>query len=80
VTARIEWTASTHTEVGRAGGIRLFEITWGVRRDNPRPWKLRSTLPVKFTYPGGASKDDAKAHAEKILTAFVEKIGATFPA
>lgn len=79
MTALITWTDGAYSNhTGRVGGIPLFSINWGTTRDDARPWKLRTHLPITFKYGGGATMDDAKAAAEKVLAGFVSRIGATF--
>jgi hypothetical protein len=78
-TKRITWADSGHaTEQGSVGGISLFAISWRLKRTG-KDWILTARLPGVLDSLGDFdTTDEAKAKAEAVLVAFVEKLGAKF--
>jgi hypothetical protein len=73
----IEWTEGKYFDhTGRVAGHIFFVIHWGMKREDPKPWKLDNKLPIAFKGKDFATVDEAKAHAEAILTKFLDVIGA----
>jgi hypothetical protein len=73
-TSRLAWTEgkySTHT--GHAGGVRLFNVTWNSRRDDPN-YLMRSDLPGLSQEWKDDDLDVLKAKAERILAAWLAKV------
>ena len=88
MTAMIEWARPRRAYAagweGRAGSIRLFNISWDSLSSaaahaahGGRPWVLRTLLPG---YEGKSwhreTEDEAKSIAVLVLTRWLESIGA----
>ena len=75
----ITWTKNDRgSEVGKAGGLTLFTISYGLtRQDNM--YALSTGLPVKHSSLGQVhpTPTHAKVATEKLLRAFVAKITPT---
>lgn len=73
---RITWTQGKYSgEEGRAGGLRLFTVGYGAKRQDNR-YYLETSLPVQAPsigqhYPTIAH---AKVAAERLLAAFIAKV------
>lgn len=78
---RIEWHSSTMGGTnGFVNGKLLFNVCYGISQPphgNDR-WVLTGELPVA-TSKGHETEVVAKERAEKVLEAFVQRLGATFP-
>lgn len=78
---RIEWHGSTMGGTnGFVNGVSLFHIGYGLSQPphGNDHWVLSGELPVR-TRKGFKSQEEAQGGAEKILEAFIQKLGATFP-
>ncbi len=79
---RIEWKhdsgPSRNSHIGSVAGKHLFTIGRTMIRTNGGGWTLRTPLPWGVKDVEG-TVDEQKARAERILTAFVHKIGARWP-
>lgn len=76
---RIVWSEAPYAGAyGRIGGFKLFSISWTTMRDDPEPWKLRTELPVSLAKvkTDFAELEEAKAKAERVMTSFIQKLGA----
>lgn len=78
---RITWKAVRGpSERGFVGGIELFALTYhSTGSKDDQPWKLTTRLPMHKILFLAADKDGLKTKAERLLAAFVEKLGAQFP-
>lgn len=76
---RITWTEGRYSShSGCVNGLELFTINWGTTRQDPKPWKVRTRLPIVFKQDADATIGEAKARAERQLMAFLDRIGASF--
>lgn len=76
----LTWVRRSNSEAGKAGGITLFSVHYGVHRSDTM-WSLATTLPIKHSaldqhYPTPAH---AKVEAERLLRAFIRQVGGTPP-
>lgn len=80
---RIAWTENVGRGYsgwsGEVNGKKLFTINWSAVRGEG--WKLTMLLPFAIRKETLVNKDDQvlKELAERILVAFVKKLGAQFP-
>lgn len=75
----IEWIEERFSDVGMVGGFRFFSIVWGSKRQDPKPWKLSTDLPLRPGASGAdgfTDKDSAKSYAEGMMRAYLKAIGA----
>jgi hypothetical protein len=73
----IQWTGEKDLGYsGLLGRIDLFEINLSDREGDPRPWRLMSKLPIRAAILGFESLEKAREHAEKVMTGFLDNIGA----
>ena len=77
---RVEWRRHEFGHHGYVGGIRLFQVSWGLTSDKAKPWVLRANLPGMKESHRTATVEDAQVLAERLLQRFVSKIGAAFEA
>lgn len=76
---RIKWSMGAYgASIGKVNGKQLFYVSWGHNQPTDG-YVLTSELPVA-QYKGEQTKEDAQRMAERILTSFVETIGARWPA
>lgn len=71
---RLRWEQEQFSDRGYPGTLKVdvFSIAWSMQRGDPKPWVLRSSLPgYRSKRWQFVDKDQAKAHAEKVLTYFI---------
>lgn len=79
-TERIAWQEATYAGWrGTVDGVPMFSISWGTKRDDPKPWKVRSDLPGFKRDLAAETPEGAKALCERMLVRFVTRVGAAFP-
>lgn len=74
---RLTWEQHEYQEVGRAGGVILFSISWRIIQSDP-DWSMASRLPgydARDRRWKDSSKDKLKALAEKLPEAWLQKVG-----
>lgn len=73
---RITWTQGKYaSEEGRAGGLHLFTVGYGTKRQDAM-YYLETSLPVRHSSIGQhyPTPTHAKVAAERLLSAFIAKV------
>jgi hypothetical protein len=80
----LTWTPSRYAGAyAKLGKLGLFSYSWGTTRQDPKPWKLRSSLPGMSgkEWPF-ETKAECEAKAEELLRQFAAYLwaqGVRFP-
>lgn len=75
---RLSWEQQSYQEVGKAGKLTLFAISWHTVTSRP-DWKMTSTLPGlngRDRSWEASDKDRLKAQAERLLATWLKEVGA----
>ncbi|WP_418060786.1 hypothetical protein [Pimelobacter simplex] len=73
--ALITWTRERWSIEGAAGGIHVFSVSWGTKRQDAM-WSLSTRLPFRSQRLGQhyESEGEAKAAAERLLAQFIDRL------